>query len=61
MTFCANDSIGAGTSVMCHGQCHWYNVMLIPIVSHELKSHVASHLNQHDPRNAMMPLMTPLA
>ena len=61
MTFCVSSSTGAGISDICHCQCHWYHVMVMPMASHDQKSYVASHFDRLDLRNAMMPLMTPSA
>ena len=61
MTFCTITSTGACITVMHHWWCHWYHVMLQPMVSHDQKSHTASHFNHLDLRNAMVPLMTPSA
>ena len=55
MTFCVSASTGAGISVMYHLQCPWYYVMLMPMASPD-KSHVATHFDHVDPRNARMPL-----
>ena len=56
--FCASASAGAGIRVMCHWWCYWYHVMLMPMASHDHKSHVAPHFNHLDLRNVMMSLMT---
>ena len=47
----------------CHWCCCWSQVMPIPepVVSHDQKSHVAPHFSFLDLRNAMVPVMTPLA
>ena len=56
MTFCTIASAGAGISVICHWQCHWYHMILLPVGSHDPKSHIASHFNHLDIWNLMDPL-----
>ena len=44
---------------MCHEQCHWYHVMLMPMASHDWKSNHVPHFNYLDVRSEMVLLMIP--
>ena len=43
--FYASAVTGAGFSVTCHWQYHWYHVMVMPMSSHDQRSHVGLHFN----------------
>ena len=57
--FCVNASTGDGMRVMCHWQCCWCHVVLIPMASHDQKSHVAPDSDSW-PKNTMVPLAVSL-
>ena len=61
MTFCASVGAGAGISVTCHWQCHWYHVMLVSVALLDQRNNIAPHFNCLDIWNVIVPLMMLLA